>query len=260
MSFPRRRVRAATLVGTVSTLAVLAAAAPAAALPAFGTAPVSLPGSGGAGPGHQVVIQSVTVGRHAGFDRVVFTARDGIPAVAVKYVPQVVADPSGQPVSLLGAAFLSVSLRNTAWQTSPSPQPTLTPGFPALRQLKGAGEFEAVASYGIGQATKAGFRVFTLTAPNRVVIDLAAPPSAATGNDGTAAGELSTDGTAGGGTAGGAASAGGGTSGGAASDGGTAAGSGGLPGTGFPVLPVALLGAGAALAGGAGLLLHRRAT
>jgi hypothetical protein len=108
----------------------------------------------------------------------VFTSRDGRPAVTVRYVSKVTRDPSGQPVTLLGSAFPLITLRNTAWQTSPSPQPTITPRFPALRQLKGAGEFEAVASYGIGQATKAGFRVFTLTGPDRVVVDLAAPLAA----------------------------------------------------------------------------------
>jgi LPXTG-motif cell wall-anchored protein len=167
--------RRTAIVGLFAAAALVVAASPVAALPAFGTAPVSLPGVGGVGPGRQVVIQSVTVGHHVGFDRVVFTSRDGRPAVTVRYVAQVTRDPSGQPVSLLGSAFLLVTLRNTAWQTSPSPQRTITPRFPALRQLKGAGEFEAVASYGIGQATKAGFRVFTLTGPDRVVIDLAAP-------------------------------------------------------------------------------------
>jgi hypothetical protein len=167
-----------SVAGLLIVTAVMLAASPAAALPDFGTAPVSLPGVGGVGPGDQVTIESVRVGHHAGFDRVVFTSRNGRPTVTVRYVDRVTKDPSGQPVSLLGSAFLLVTLRNTAWQTSPSPQPTITPRFPALRQLKGAGEFEAVASYGIGQATKAGFRVFTLSGPSRVVIDLA-PPSGA---------------------------------------------------------------------------------
>lgn len=179
--------RRAGIVGLLTTAAVAVAASPAIALPAFGTAPVSLPGVGGTGPGQQVVIQSVTVGHHTGFDRVVFTSRDGRPAVTVRYVSQVTRDASGQPVSLLGSAFLLVTLRNTAWTTSPSPQPTITPGFPALRQLKGAGEFEAVASYGIGQASKAGFRVFTLSGPDRVVIDLAAPAGAPAKGGGLAA-------------------------------------------------------------------------
>jgi hypothetical protein len=168
-----RLVRAVAIVGSVGVVAVLAAATPARALPAFGTAPVSLPGSGGAGPGGQVTIRSVTVGRHdsEGFDRVVFTVAGGLPAVTVGYVPQVIADGSGKPVPLLGTAFLQVSMRMT---TQGSPQQTITPaGFLALKQVKGAGDFEGVTSYGLGQATKAGFRVFTLTGPNRVVIDVA---------------------------------------------------------------------------------------
>jgi hypothetical protein len=176
-----RRLRAVAIAGVAVVAAVLAAASPAAAVPAFGTAPVSLPGSGGAGPGHQVTIQSVVVGRHdsEGFDRIVFTIANGLPTVTAGYVPQVIADGSGKPVPLLGTAFLQVTMRMT---TPGSPQQTITPsGFLALKQLKGAGDFEAVTSYGIGQATKAGFRVFTLTGPNRVVIDVAAPSHAARG-------------------------------------------------------------------------------
>ena len=168
-----RGIRGLVIGGAVAVAALVAAAGPAGALPAFGTAPVSLPGSGGAGPGHQVTITSVTVGRHddEGFDRVVFAVTAGLPAVTASYVPQVIHDGSGQPVPLLGTAFIQVSMRST---TPGSPQSTITPaGFLALKQVKGAGDFEAVTSYGIGQARRAGFRVFTLTSPNRVVIDVA---------------------------------------------------------------------------------------
>jgi hypothetical protein len=241
VSTSRRRARAVATVGAISAVAVLAAASPAAALPAFGTAPVSLPGSGGAGPGHQVTIGSVTVGRHdsEGFDRIVVTVANGLPAVTAQYVPQVLADGSGQPVSLLGTAFIQVTMRMT---TTGSPQQTITPRFRAVQQVKGAGDFEAVTSYGLGQATRAGFRVFTLTGPNRVVIDLRAPASAATATGTRTGVDLATD-------MGTGAGAGTGTT-----------GSDGLPTTGFPVLPAALLGAGILLAGAAGLMLHRRAT
>jgi hypothetical protein len=169
-----RRIRLLGVLGVICAAAVVAAASPAAALPAFGTAPVSLPGSGGAGPGHQVTITAVTTGRHddQGYDRIVFTVANGLPAVTAQYVPQVIHDGSGQPVPLLGTAFIQVTMRST---TPGSPQATITPaGFLALKQVKGAGDFEAVTSYGIGQAGRAGFRVFTLTSPNRVVIDVAA--------------------------------------------------------------------------------------
>jgi hypothetical protein len=83
-------------------------------------------------------------------------------------------DGSGDPVPLLGAADIQVVLWSTDWMNHRSTQPDLRPGFPALRQVAGAGEFEAVATYGIGQQRKAGFRAFTLTGPDRLVIDVAA--------------------------------------------------------------------------------------
>jgi hypothetical protein len=253
-TFRRRRVRAAALIGAASALAVLAAASPAAAaLPAFGTAPVSLPGSGGVGPGHQVTITSVTVGRHdsEGFDRIVYTIANGLPAVTAGYVPQVTADGSGFPVPLLGTAFIQVTMQLT---TNGSPQQTITPRFRALQQVKGAGDFEAVTSYGVGQTTKAGFRVFTLTGPNRVVLDVAAPASH---NSAGSAGGKTAGGTSAGSSAGSAV--GGSSAGGTAAEG-TSGGSGGLADTGFPVLPAVLLGLGVLATGGAGLLLFRRAT
>jgi hypothetical protein len=154
----------AVAVAVVSVLTVTAG--PAAALPAFGTAPVF----GGPGP---VSVTGVTVGHHAGFDRVVFTSTDAIGSWEVQYVPQVIHDPIGTVVPLLGAADIRVVIRGTDWISHPSAQPNITPGFPALRQVAGAGEFEGVLSYGIGQQRKAGFRVFTLTGPDRLVIDVA---------------------------------------------------------------------------------------
>lgn len=221
-----RRTRAAALVGVAAAATVVAAASPAAALPAFGTAPVSGTGSGG-----QSVLQSVTVGHHTGFDRVVFTSRQGIGQYSVRYVAQVTRDASGAPVPLEGSAFLLVTFRGTPWTTSPAPQPTITPRFPVLRQLKGAGEFEAVASYGIGADVKAGFRAFTLTGPARLVVDLQIPASVGGSAPGAGAGT----GTGAGGAAG------------------------GLPNTGFPVLPVAAIGAGLLFVGVAGLRFGRRA-
>jgi hypothetical protein len=162
-----RRVVASLGAVAVAVVSVLAlTAGPAAALPGFGTAPVS----GSAGP---VAVVEVTVGQHPGYDRVVFRATTGLPSWDVRYVTQVSRDGSGQPVPLLGAADIQVLVHGTDWTVHPSVQRNLTPGFPALRQVTGAGEFEGVLTYGIGQATRAGFRAFTLTGPDRLVIDVA---------------------------------------------------------------------------------------
>jgi hypothetical protein len=39
--------------------------------------------------------------------------------------------------------------------------------------VKIAGDFEGVVSFGLGLRRKTGFRVFRLTAPTRIVIDVA---------------------------------------------------------------------------------------
>jgi hypothetical protein len=163
-----RRVLSALGAVVLAVAGVLAlTAGPAAALPAFGTAPVT----GGAAP---VSVTDVSVGHHAGFDRVVFRSTAAISSWEVRYVPQVTQDGSGRPVPLLGAADILVVIHGTDWTNRPSVQPNLTPGFPALRQVSGAGEFEGTLSYGIGQQRKAGLRVFTLTGPDRLVVDVAA--------------------------------------------------------------------------------------
>jgi hypothetical protein len=155
----------AVAVAVVSVLAVTAG--PAAALPAFGTAPVA----GGLAP---TSVVEVTAGRHTGFDRVVLRSTGPISSWDVRYVAQVTRDGSGEPVPLLGAADLQVVIHGTDWTVHPSVQRDLRPGFPALRQVTGAGEFEGTLTYGIGQQRKAGFRVFTLTGPDRLVVDVAA--------------------------------------------------------------------------------------
>lgn len=136
----RRRVLLAGTAVAVATVSVLAVTAgPAAALPGFGTAPVT-------GSARPVTVTAVTVGRHPGFDRVV-----------------------------LGAADIQVVVPGTDWLGHPSVQVNRAPAYPALRQVTGAGEFEGVLTYGIGQATRAGFRAFTLTGPDRLVIDVRHP-------------------------------------------------------------------------------------
>jgi hypothetical protein len=171
VSVRTRPARLAAGLGAVLALGVVAAG-PAAAED-FGTAPVTGAGLSAAGSG--AAVATVTVGRHATFDRVVFTAEAGLPRWELRYVASVVQDGSGAPVPLDGAADLLLVFRGTDWTDHPSQPRNLEPRHPALRQVTSAGEFEGDLSYGIGQATKAGFRAFTLTGPNRLVVDVAHP-------------------------------------------------------------------------------------
>jgi hypothetical protein len=143
--------------------------------------PASLPAftvfakAGPATTSRTAVLEHVRVGRHATFDRVVFEFRAGTPAWSARYVPRVVHDGSGLPVTLPGTAFLHVVFRNARIDLgSAGGAPiTRTPRFRSLLQLKESGDFEGVVSFGLGLRRKVGFRGFRLTAPGRVVIDVA---------------------------------------------------------------------------------------
>jgi len=47
--------------------------------------------------------------------------------------------------------------------------------FTQSKEVRLAGDFAGVVTYGIGLAARSDFRVFTLTRPDRLVVDLAFP-------------------------------------------------------------------------------------
>ncbi|HEY6592456.1 MAG TPA: hypothetical protein VI751_15760 [Actinomycetota bacterium] len=119
----------------------------------------------------------VRVGRHPGFDRVVFEFRGGLPDHRVSYVDQLVEDGSGRPVSVAGAADLQVVFQGANAHEedgSPSLSPRrLAPGLPAVKEVALVGDFEAVVGYGIGIDRRRPVTVSTLSGPSRLVIDVA---------------------------------------------------------------------------------------
>jgi hypothetical protein len=165
-----RRVRHA-IAAVVALAASLCFAAAAFGLPPFTTAPKSSTPTGG-----QAELFATAAGCHATFDRFVIRARLATPGYAVRYVTKVVADGSGKTVSLLGTKRIHVVIREARGHTSGGSNllpGTLTPLCSNLRQVKGAGDFEGVVSFGLGLRRKTGFRVFRLTGPTRIVIDVA---------------------------------------------------------------------------------------
>ena len=86
-------------------------------------------------------------------------------------------DASGDPVPLLGtkrSGFSSGDARaHTQGGTNLVPD-TVTPRCSNLApDRENAGDFEGLVTFGLGLDRKTGFRVFRLTAPTRIVIDVA---------------------------------------------------------------------------------------
>ncbi len=125
-------------------------------------------------------IDAVRVGTHPGYDRIVFGFKEGIPALDVKVgTPPLTYDPSGLPMEVAGNDFLVFILRGGTG-LDPSGRVTyygptdFTPDYPVLVQFIQAGDFEAQSEWVAGLTGPACIRVFTLTGPDRLVIDLAA--------------------------------------------------------------------------------------
>jgi hypothetical protein len=171
MGRPKRRVlrsAAAVLVASASSLCL---AAVAFGLPPFSTGPKTSGSSGG-----QAELFAMATGCHPTFDRFVVRARLAKPGYDVRYVTKIVEDGSGKTVSLLGTKRIRVTVREARGHTSGGANllpGALTPLCSNLRQVKRAGDFEGVVTFGLGLRGKSGFRVFRLTGPTRIVVDVA---------------------------------------------------------------------------------------
>ncbi|UQX87593.1 hypothetical protein M6D93_14965 [Jatrophihabitans telluris] len=167
-----RRIGAgsAALIALAAAIWVAVLPQPAAALPAYVCGTVS--GGSSSVSAHVV---DVRVGQHVGFDRfVVQFAGSKIPSFTLTPKSSAVfyLDGSGKPVTLRGTAGLKVVMRSTTGIGTFSGPTDIRPAFVQLREARQIGDFEGVTSWGLGLAHQSCKRVFTLTGPTRLVIDL----------------------------------------------------------------------------------------
>jgi hypothetical protein len=126
-------------------------------------------------------LSAVRAASHSGYDRVVFQFTGPVPpGHSVNWVSEVSRDASGKALPLRGRAFLRVvfkpaTARSAAGQPTYKPSPPVQFDLPVLRSVKPAGDFENVLSFGVGLRQKTPLHVFTLSAPARLVIDMAVP-------------------------------------------------------------------------------------
>lgn len=172
--------------------------------PAAGTAPAAtaaptrpVPGSGGAatpvtrpawnsGPvtvTHHPAVPPVPVltgiryaGHRAdGYDRIVFDIDGSLPGYTVRYVSQVLADPSDRPINVPGRRWLLVVM-NPAQAHRDDASTTVSgihrTGLPTLKGYAITGDFEGRVSIALGLDDVVGYRVGEL--PGRIYLDVAA--------------------------------------------------------------------------------------
>jgi len=145
------------------------------AVPGGPNGAVAIAGAPAAAPAVATIVE-VRTAHHPGFDRFVleFDTRRA-PRATVALVPKLIGDFSGERVPVPGRAVIRVQVQGAQAHTGDGePTVVLDQAFalPNVMALRGAGDFEAVVTMGIGLAKKMPFHVHRLTNPGRIAVDV----------------------------------------------------------------------------------------
>ena len=144
-----------------------------------GTNPVE----GDASRDETALLERVAIGRHEGYDRVVFQFRNSVPGYRVEYVqPPIKEDGSGNVVPVKGNAFVEVRMEPASGfdlttgegelvYKGPKRIDAAASGTSVVRDVVRTGDFEAVLTWAIGLEEKVDFRVMTTQSPARLIVD-----------------------------------------------------------------------------------------
>jgi hypothetical protein len=132
--------------------------------------------------GSMVGITDVRLGRHEGFDRVVFEAGgSGTPGWDVRYVDAPSSQGSGADVTVAGEAVLQVTVSGTGYPMDTGveewsgPDPLRSGDTEVVTEVVWDGTFEGTSVAFVGTSARTPFRVYLLEDPARVVLEVADP-------------------------------------------------------------------------------------
>jgi hypothetical protein len=125
-----------------------------------------------------LTVTAVRAARQDGYDRVVFElAGTGTPGWRVEYVDEAAAQGSGDAVDVPGGATLQVTLQGVSYpyETGATEVPRGPIAASDTQHVAGVvydATFEGTATAWIGTDATAPFRVYSLTGPSRVVVEV----------------------------------------------------------------------------------------
>jgi hypothetical protein len=129
-----------------------------------------------------VTVSDIRIGRHDGFDRVVFeVGGTGTPGWDVHYVDAASSQGSGEPIDVAGNAVLQVTLTGAGYPYDTgvaefsSPGPVIGSGTKVVTEAVYDATFEGTSVAFVGTAEQTPFRVYLLEGPTRVVVEVADP-------------------------------------------------------------------------------------
>jgi hypothetical protein len=131
-----------------------------------------------------VVLEDVRLGRHAGYDRIVFEFRHGsMPGYHIEYIDKpAYSCGSGEAVWLAGDGWLRVSFDATQAHDD---QGRSTVGYrgrvvnlPIVKEVQNTCDFKGEGTWVLGVSSPNNYRVLKLKHPTRLVVDIKhEPPS-----------------------------------------------------------------------------------
>ena len=136
-----------------------------------------------AGTSETALLERVALGRHEGYDRVVFQFRNALPGYRVEYVqPPLKEDGSGNVVDVKGSAFVVVRMEPASGFDLSKSEGELVykgprrlegsdAGTSIVREVVRTGDFEAVLHWAVGLEEQVDFRVVTAESPPRLIVD-----------------------------------------------------------------------------------------
>lgn len=160
MAISVRRAFVAVSAVVLALVGALVAAAPAPAQPGVAT------------------MTAIRTGLHPDFDRIVLDMTGPAPTTSYQWGDELIADGSGEIVWLTGERFLSVVLTpakahdDAGNRTYAGADKFRTRNLRNVMAVAVTGDFEAYLSIGVGTRNSSWVRIFTLTSPTRVVIDV----------------------------------------------------------------------------------------
>jgi hypothetical protein len=126
-----------------------------------------------------LTLTAVRAAAHEGYDRVVFEfSGSGTPGWSVEYVDAPSSQGSGAEVAVPGEAFLQVTAQGTSYPYESGAQelpagPVPVSGTDVVQSVVYDATFEGTSVAWIGTSSRTPFRVYALTGPSRLVVEVA---------------------------------------------------------------------------------------
>jgi hypothetical protein len=121
----------------------------------------------------QAHLSAVLIGTHSTYDRIVFQYSGTLfPSLLVETASlPFTRDPSGLPMTVTGTSFVRIRLQGV--RVGYSGRTNFVVSHPELMQLSRQGDFEAIQTWIAGLVKPGCVKVFGLSSPQRLVVDIA---------------------------------------------------------------------------------------